>query len=1150
MSHIFISYSRIDLDFAQKIVDALAAHDLDTWVDWKSIPKGEDWEQEIYRGIEEADAFLFLVSPDSVISEMCNKEISHAVQNSKRILPIFIANVDNKEIYRVTEKFLHKEQREEINRRNFILWRQEIDDFDEAMDETQKTIHTDYEWLKYHTRLQVKALEWERTRDNSRLLRGKELREAKEQLAKSHIEPQATELQRSYLLRSETNEELQRKRILYGLGIGLIMVSVLAIYAWIQRNNAIKQAQIAQAKQFAAQAQLEFDRNTNGPYVGTVLAIEAMRILPSVESDQLIRDGLAILPRPLKTIKLDGSVSKVAFSPDKSLVGVMQNNTVSVRKMETLEEIIKITQQNVISSITFDSDNRWMAIENSDNHDIGIWKIENGQEVIHLDGKEDSLQFEFSPDSKWFYSYVEEGNSAQIWNLETGENEYRIQQSSINKLRFSPNSHQVVMIANELSPGHVSSSVKVLDVKTWQEMITLQFEAYIYNALISPDGKWLIVEGLGVEGNGEAQVWEIATQKEFTRLKSESSAISLTFSPDGRWAMNSARFWPPGPALDHMEIWETGAWNAINSLPYAENTRFSSDGHWIVIWLSDSAVKIWELGSWQEIAVLSHDNSIYSIEFSQNGEIAMTASEDNTMRLWDVHSGVTKALLSASRTFQTSKLSIDGKTISTYSRDGLLRIWSLDGLSTEITQMQGRSRIYDVSISDNGKYLIFEGNEGNAQIWNLNTWQETSKVKHGGNISNVAISPNGRWAVTDGVIPEPLSGGVGFSYGYSTSWIWDTLTGQQISQLQLAGDVTSIYFSQDGQRVITTNRNDSISKTFLIEWDTKNWNELHREEFNDIRDNSIEVSPNLSKAVVLLPDSTVQVWNLNDWKIEAELEHDKNLSTLTFSPNNRWLTTVKSSWGGNDTLYVWDTKTWLKVSELEIDNHINNVTFNPDNRFLVAKLSSSDISWFSPNDGLYIWDTNLWRRIAVVENESIIRKVGFTPDQRYALTLEINAYDTANPEAIQCASSSLNIWKMPSWKIVKSIKHRGCVSNFSISENGKWVMTSGDDHTVRIWSIETWEEVVRLQRENHFGVASFIPESTYMIYGVDDVLLVLPWQSHDMIDVACQRLPRNLTLAEWQQLFGLNDPYKVTCDPSLYPNAVIPEDAQAYLDSE
>ena len=151
MSHIFISYSRRDLDFAQKIVDALAANNLDPWIDWKSIPKGEKWLEEIYRGIEGADAFLFLISPDSVASEMCNKEITHAIKNGKRILPIFIANVDNREVYDVTGKFPHQKPKEEINQRNFIFCRDGRDDFDRAIEEIQKTIHTDYEWLKFNT---------------------------------------------------------------------------------------------------------------------------------------------------------------------------------------------------------------------------------------------------------------------------------------------------------------------------------------------------------------------------------------------------------------------------------------------------------------------------------------------------------------------------------------------------------------------------------------------------------------------------------------------------------------------------------------------------------------------------------------------------------------------------------------------------------------------------------------------------------------------------------------------------------------------------------------------------------------------------------------------------------------------------------------
>jgi hypothetical protein len=136
---------------------------LDTWIDWKSIPKGEDWEQEIYRGIEEADAFLFLISPDSVRSEWCNKEIKHAVKNGKRILPIVILDADLKSIHL------------EISKRNWVFCRDTQDDFDKAIEETRKTIHTDYEWLKYHTELQVKALKWEQKKRRQSTFAGKRI---------------------------------------------------------------------------------------------------------------------------------------------------------------------------------------------------------------------------------------------------------------------------------------------------------------------------------------------------------------------------------------------------------------------------------------------------------------------------------------------------------------------------------------------------------------------------------------------------------------------------------------------------------------------------------------------------------------------------------------------------------------------------------------------------------------------------------------------------------------------------------------------------------------------------------------------------------------------------------------------------------------
>jgi hypothetical protein len=197
MSHVFIEYSRKDIDFAQKIVDALASRGLDTWIDWKSIPKGVDWEREIQEGIESADVFLLLISPDSAQSVWSNKEIDFAVKMGKRILPVVIHEVD--------PKIIHPE----ISKRNWIFCRDRQDDFNKSIEEIYKTIQVDYEWLKLHTRLQVRALEWEQSgREESRLLRGKELEEGEQKLAQinNQIDPQPTELQWQYLLESRRRE--------------------------------------------------------------------------------------------------------------------------------------------------------------------------------------------------------------------------------------------------------------------------------------------------------------------------------------------------------------------------------------------------------------------------------------------------------------------------------------------------------------------------------------------------------------------------------------------------------------------------------------------------------------------------------------------------------------------------------------------------------------------------------------------------------------------------------------------------------------------------------------------------------------------------------------------------------------------------------
>jgi hypothetical protein len=85
----FVSYSRKDSVFVRKLYDLFveAARE-DIWIDWKDIPPAVDWWEQIQDGIRTAINFLFILTPDSVKSVVCEREIDCAIKHNKRLIPI------------------------------------------------------------------------------------------------------------------------------------------------------------------------------------------------------------------------------------------------------------------------------------------------------------------------------------------------------------------------------------------------------------------------------------------------------------------------------------------------------------------------------------------------------------------------------------------------------------------------------------------------------------------------------------------------------------------------------------------------------------------------------------------------------------------------------------------------------------------------------------------------------------------------------------------------------------------------------------------------------------------------------------------------------------------------------------------------------
>jgi len=86
----FLSYSRVNQDFALKLAEELKSEGFDIWFDQLDIPPGARWDTEIEKALEEADIFMVIITPDSAKSDNVLDEIGYAIDTGKRILPVLL----------------------------------------------------------------------------------------------------------------------------------------------------------------------------------------------------------------------------------------------------------------------------------------------------------------------------------------------------------------------------------------------------------------------------------------------------------------------------------------------------------------------------------------------------------------------------------------------------------------------------------------------------------------------------------------------------------------------------------------------------------------------------------------------------------------------------------------------------------------------------------------------------------------------------------------------------------------------------------------------------------------------------------------------------------------------------------------------------
>ena len=265
---VFISYSRRDLAFAERLVEGLKARGLAAKIDTRDLPKLEDWRRELLGFIREADAVVFVISPHSIHSNVCGWEIEQVAALNKRLAPIVLEQVPDDRIPVAAAKI------------NYVYF-DKPDEFELQTDALARALQTNLQWLKTHTRLGELAHRWnERGCTGALTLRGQELEEAERWIA-SHPRgaPEPSELHKSFLVESR---RAATRRLRYGVA-GALAVGALAIglaaFAFVQQRSA--EASRANA-------------------VKVLAASDLQRGTTALQSDETTAEGMAYLARAVR----------------------------------------------------------------------------------------------------------------------------------------------------------------------------------------------------------------------------------------------------------------------------------------------------------------------------------------------------------------------------------------------------------------------------------------------------------------------------------------------------------------------------------------------------------------------------------------------------------------------------------------------------------------------------------------------------------------------------------------------------------------------------------------------------------------------------------------------------------------------------------
>jgi len=774
MAKLFVSYSRKDSVVARKVILSFKDTGQDVWVDWEDIPPAVDWLEQIFRGIEGSDAFIFLISPDSVASEVCNVEVGRAAQNNKRIVPVVVRDVDPK----ITSDIIRK--------LNWIFIR-EPDNFEDGLAKVKTAIELDLPWVEEHNRLQLRALEWHRKKEPSLLLHGKDLRNARSMvMTAAKKDPTPTNLQQLYIYHSNQDER-RRNLFWFATSVAVIALASLTYFAFSQRNLAImnealaKQNEItakqneslaiearieaelneaeavkqeeaartakitAEAQRSAAKAQI-YQSRTGGLYTSILLAIDSWQREPSDEAEEILRRNISLLPTPVEQFGHTARINSLKISPHGSTL-----------------------------------------LSTSADKTVCAWDLKDGTRLFCKENPGSVNDAIFSP----------EGNII-VTGDETGLVQILTASDGIKQEEFSFNtpirSVDIGSGGRFLAVTQNNGIVNMLNLQTHKQSFFLQTTGRVFSSGFSPDGK-LFATGSDL---GIVTIWNLETDEIFSRGKHRGEVLSIEFSPNSDTLISGGK---DGFAVVTLTSSGVDIYKRLHE-DWVDDIAFSPDSSWFATASHDKKIRVWDTATGDERIRMAQDSFVEVVEVSENGQWIATTGSDRTVRVWNASTGSEMFQIPLESGGVSLAFSNDSKYLVTGDENGALGIWDISVTPTPEQNILFDGIVGDIQFNASGD-LLAASDENRVWLLNPNAFITLTSRPKGG--EQVELKST----IKDFVL-SPDSTLLAISTVADQVFIHDIRLNKTSNALATSGTIDAIAFTADNSQLITITANTNV----------------------------------------------------------------------------------------------------------------------------------------------------------------------------------------------------------------------------------------------------------------------------------------------------------------------------------------------------